>query len=363
MRAIAFIFLLYAAVSITNLFSVLTSTIDFNLAYIWPQVFALIFSYFVMNRKRKIASYVDNLQWCIPVAKVSILLSFMILIVTIPVSGRDAKLEVISSNNLLYYINLINSGILMVLLCSLMQPVKIAISKKTFIYILCALVFFSLTNLSRTMVFYFAIAMFLSNVKLSITKRQLVLLCGGLVLLMGLMPILQGRTDNVEGAIGRSILNIIFYLSYSFGLGDYLINNIHVEGISTGYFGYALSKMVGEPLGSNIFFDNKMLYDFVNLGVSDIYGSLNANVMYPLWSTVYIDFGVYSFIPYLITILFMLLLLKVRFLLLFSWFLFRFCALGFLISPVLLRDVVIELFVVLAFQVLIIMKISKRSIA
>ncbi|KZP67940.1 hypothetical protein ACQ7NX_02220 [Enterobacter cloacae subsp. dissolvens] len=363
MRAIAFILLLYAAVAITNQYSILTSTIDFNLIYIWPQIVALIIGYLIMNSQRRKTIYIDELQWCIPVAKVSIALSFMILLVTLPVPGRDAKLEVISSNNLLYYINLINSGILMVLLCSLMQPIKVALSKKTFIYILCALVFFSMTNLSRTMVFYFAIAMFLSKVKLTITKRQLFLLFGGLILFMGLMPILQGRTDNVEGAIGRSILNIIFYLSYSFGLGDYLINNMNVEGISTGYFGYALSKMVGEPLSSNIFFDNKMLYDFVSLGVSDIYGSLNANVMYPLWSTVYIDFGVYSFIPYLITLLLMIILLYARLLLLFSWFLFRFFALGFLISPVLLRDVVIELIVVVVFQILIVMKKLRREIA
>lgn len=362
MRALAFIFLLYAAVYITNQFSILSSTIEFNLAYIWPQAVALLFGYFVMNRQRRKALVIDDLQWCIPVAKASIILSLMILVVTIPVSGRDAKLEVISSNIILYYINLINSGTLMVLLCSFMQPVKIAVSKKTFIYILCSLVFFSMTNLSRTMVFYFAIAMFLSNVKLAITKRQLVFLCGGLILLMGLMPILQGRTDNVEGAIARSVLNIIFYLSYSFGLGGYLINNVNIEGISTGYFGYALSKMVGEPLGSNIFFDNKMLYDFVNLGVSDIYGSLNANVMYPLWSTVYIDFGAYSFIPYLITLLVMMICLYARLLLLFGWFLFRFFALGFLISPVLLRDVVIELLVVLAFQIFIIIKKSRRKI-
>lgn len=363
MRAIAFILLLYAAVLITNQYSVLTSKIDFNLLYIWPQIVALVISYLIMNNQRHNAIYIDDLQWCIPVAKASIALSMVILLVTLPVSGRDAKLEVISSNNLLYYINLINSGILMVLLCSLIQPIKIVLSKKTFIYILCALVFFSMTNLSRTMAFYFAIALFLSKIKIAITKRQFFLLCGGMILFMGLMPILQGRTDNVEGAIGRSILNIIFYLSYSFGLGDYLINNTNVEGISTGYFGYALSKMVGEPLSSNIFFDNKMLYDFVNLGMSDIYGSLNANVMYPLWSTVYIDFGVYSFIPYIITLLFMIILLHARLSLLFSWFLFRFFALGFLISPILLRDVVIELIVVVVFQILIVKKKFRREIA
>ncbi|AVY98476.1 hypothetical protein DAI21_12840 [Lelliottia sp. WB101] len=362
MRAIAFIFLLYAAVSITNQFSALTSAIDFNLIYIWPQIAALILGYLIMIRQRRKTVYFDNLQWCIPVAKGSIALSLILLIVTFPVSGRDAKLEIISSSNILYYINLINSGTLMVLLCSLMQPIKIALSKKTFIYILCALVFFSMTNLSRTMVFYFAIAMFLSNVKINISKKQVVLLCGGVILLMVLMPILQGRTDNVEGAIGRSILNIIFYLSYSFGLGGYLISNINLEGISIGYFGYALSKIVGDPLNSNAFFDNKMLYDFVNLGVSDIYGSLNANVMYPLWSTVYIDFGSYSFIPYFITMLFMVVLLNARLLLLFSWFLFRFCALGFLISPVLLRDVVIELFVVMVFQVFLITRKRRLEI-
>lgn len=363
MRAIAFILLLYAAVLITNQYSVLTSKIDFNLLYIWPQIVALVISYLIMNNQRHNTIYIDDLQWCIPVAKASIALSMVILLVTLPVSGRDAKLEVISSNNLLYYINLINSGILMVLLCSLIQPIKIVLSKKTFIYILCALVFFSMTNLSRTMAFYFAIALFLSKIKIAITKRQFFLLCGGMILFMGLMPILQGRTDNVEGAIGRSILNIIFYLSYSFGLGDYLINNTNVEGISTGYFGYALSKMVGEPLSSNIFFDNKMLYDFVNLGMSDIYGSLNANVMYPLWSTVYIDFGVYSFIPYIITLLFIIILLHARLSLLFSWFLFRFFALGFLISPILLRDVVIELIVVVVFQILIVKKKFRREIA
>lgn len=363
MRAIAFILLLYAAVLITNQYSVLTSKIDFNLLYIWPQIVALVISYLIMNNQRHNTIYIDDLQWCISVAKASIALSMVILLVTLPVSGRDAKLEVISSNNLLYYINLINSGILMVLLCSLIQPIKIVLSKKTFIYILCALVFFSMTNLSRTMAFYFAIALFLSKIKIAITKRQFFLLCGGMILFMGLMPILQGRTDNVEGAIGRSILNIIFYLSYSFGLGDYLINNTNVEGISTGYFGYALSKMVGEPLSSNIFFDNKMLYDFVNLGMSDIYGSLNANVMYPLWSTVYIDFGVYSFIPYIITLLFMIILLHARLSLLFSWFLFRFFALGFLISPILLRDVVIELIVVVVFQILIVKKKFRREIA
>lgn len=350
MRAIVFILLLYVAVLITNQFSILTGIINFNLTYVWPQIFVLIAGYMIMHKQRNKTLSIDNLQWCVPVAKASIALSFMILVVTLPASGRDAKLAAISSSNLLYYITLINSGTLMVLLCSLLQPVKIVLAKKTFIYILLALVFFSLTNLSRTMVFYFAIALFLSNIKLDVTKKQLSALFLGLILLMALMPIFQGRTDNIEGAIGRSILNIIFYLSYSFGLGEYLISNVNVEGISTGYFGYALSKMVGEPLNSNIFFDNKMLYDFINLGVSDIYGSLNANVMYPLWSTVYVDFGDYSFIPYFLTLLFMYVLLSMRLLLLFSWFLFRFCALGFLISPILLRDVVIELIVVLSFQ-------------
>ena len=49
MRAIAFILLLYAAVLITNQYSVLTSKIDFNLLYIWPQIVALVISYLIMN--------------------------------------------------------------------------------------------------------------------------------------------------------------------------------------------------------------------------------------------------------------------------------------------------------------------------
>jgi hypothetical protein len=253
MRAIAFILLLYAAVLITNQYSVLTSKIDFNLLYIWPQIVALVISYLIMNNQRHNTIYIDDLQWCIPVAKASIALSMVILLVTLPVSGRDAKLEVISSNNLLYYINLINSGILMVLLCSLIQPIKIVLSKKNFhLYFMRTCLFFN-DKFIKNDGFLFCNCFILVKIKIAITKRQFFLLCGGMILFMGLMPILQGRTDNVEGAIGRSILNIIFYLSYSFGLGDYLINNTNVEGISTGYFGYALSKMVGEPLSSNIF--------------------------------------------------------------------------------------------------------------
>ncbi|QMI38182.1 O79 family O-antigen polymerase [Escherichia fergusonii] len=353
MRVFLYVLILYLSVWITNEYSILSFPIEFNFLYLLPQILLLSFVYAFITRAKKKSHQVDILEWVIPITKLSIVLSLIVLIITLPANGRDAKLEIISNNIVLYYLNMFNSSMLIVILSSMFQPCRSVVNKKVFFYIIFAIIAFSLTNLSRSMAFYFIIAICMSGLKFDIEKKKIISWGMVLIVVMILMPIFQGRTDNVEGALARSILNIVFYVSYSFGLGEYLIKETHLSGISWGYFGYVLSKILNEPLTSNIFFDNKYLYEFIQLGKSDIYGLLNANVMYPLWATVYADFGMFSFIPYLFTFFIIVTSYFMRAYILFSWLFFRFAILGFLVSPVLFRDVVFEIVVVLAFEIFI----------
>lgn len=360
MRALLFLIALGVSVLIINSYSNLFYPVTLNFSYLWPQALCLLIGYYLISRGCTIKHLSDDLLWCIPVSKISIIISLVILVMTVGITGRDAKLEYISSTTLLYYLSLINSAILMMLLSAFMQPIYKELTKKTLSFIVIAILFFAFTNLSRTIAFYFVIALCLSKIKIDISKWKVFLWGVILITAMALMPILQGRTDSIAGAIERSILNIVFYIAYSFGLGGYLIHSDGISGISWGYLGYILSKTVNEPLQSNFFFDQKILYEFVRLGTSNIYGSLNANVMYPFWATLYYDFGDFSFIGYLFLLIIMCFSYIKKLYLIFAWIYFRFIVLGFLISPVLLRDSVIEMIIVLLFQFMLLRKASKR---
>ncbi|EOG1934489.1 hypothetical protein ACQFZT_003578 [Providencia stuartii] len=362
MRILVFFIILYLSTLITNSYSDISDVVGINFTYQWPQIFLLFIGFYLIQKRKKYDNKSNsNLQWCIPLAKFSLIISFVILVLTFNISGRDEKLHEISSNLLLYYLSITGSGIIMVIISALLQPTTINLSKRTFFYIISSILFFSLTNLSRTLAFYFLIAILIAKIHLDMPKRKIISLSLVLVICMIVMPILQGRTDNIYGAVERSILNIIFYISYSFYLGDHLINQGGLSGISWGYFGYLFTKLINEPLDSNIFFDQKLLYEFVNIGTSDLYGSLNANVMYPLWATVYYDYGNYSFIFYIVLFLFIIFTYKFNLTLLFSWLYFRFVVIGFLVSPLLLRDMIIETIIVFIVQFYIIHKKTNEN--
>lgn len=351
MRIMLFLLVLFMMVLFFNSVSVLYYPVSFELLYLLPHVMSLfIVAYLFYAEKKKNKSSFDDSEWSVSLCKFSLLISSMVIVATLGVSGRNERLDFISSNGLLYYATLLNSSILMVVISSFFECINKSLSKKAIIYVIAAVVFFSFTNFSRSVAFFFIIAILVSKVRVNVPIKKMVMVGLPLAIIMLAMPVLQGRTTNIFEAFNRSVLNIIFYTSYSFGLGTYLINKTGFDGLSFGYIGYVVSRFFNEALPSNSFFDSKYIYDFVNLGSSDIYGDLKANVMYPFWATTYYDFGILSLFPYLFLILVIIFCNSRRWYVISSWLYFRFLILGFFVSPILLRDVVFEVLIILLLQ-------------
>ncbi|AXU94489.1 hypothetical protein CI789_04095 [Erwinia persicina] len=351
MRIMLFLLILFLMVLFFNSVSVLYYPVSFELLYVLPHIVSLfIVAYSFYSEKKKNKLLFDDSEWCISLCKLSLLISCSVIAATLGIAGRNERLDFISSNNLLYYSTLLNSSILMVVISTLFECINKNLSKKAIIYLIAAIVFFSFTNFSRSVAFFFVIAVLVSKVRINVPLKKVLIVGLPLAIIMLAMPVLQGRTTNIFEAFNRSILNIIFYTSYSFGLGTYLINKTGFDGLSFGYIGYVISRFFNEALPSNSFFDSKYIYDFVNLGSSNIYGDLKANVMYPFWATTYYDFGILSFLPYLFLSAVIMFFNSRKWYILSSWLYFRFLILGFFISPILLRDVIFEILIVFLLQ-------------
>lgn len=292
-----------------------------------------------------------DVSWIDLVCKLSIIISIVIIILTIRHQGRDAKLEAISANIILYYLSFINTAIIMIVLSSMFQPYNKEYSGKTTNLILFAVLLAIFMSFSRSLAFFLVVSILISGVKLKLSKKKIAIFISPLILMILMMPLLQGRTDDYMFAMLRTVQNVYFYNAFPFYLGESLLGlPEQYDGLSLGYPGFLIAKSLGLTLDSNAFFDNKVLYDFVKLGTSLTYGDINANVMYPTWAVVSVDFGYISFIVYALVTLTIMALLYNKLTIIGCWLYFRFYILGFMVSPVLLRDTMFELAIVVFLQ-------------
>lgn len=283
--------------------------------------------------------------------KVSVILSFLIFLSSQGVSGRDETLEAISGNIYVYYLSFINTAIIMIVIASFFSPKVLSIDKKTSNLIIIMVAVSTLMSFSRSIAFFFLTAYLLSGIKFDINLKKIFFLLIPSVALVLVMPVLQGRTDDVNFAIIRTFQNLIFYNSYPFYLGQDLLSKSEIYyGISFGLPGYLISKLFGLGLMSNSFFDNKMMYDFVNLGQSALYGEINANVTYPTWAVVAVDYGEFSFLIYLLVTLLVAFLSFKNLFILASWIYYRFYLVGLMVAPMILRDALFEFVFVLMIE-------------
>lgn len=294
-----------------------------------------------------------DISWIGGVCKLSIMISIFIILLTLPQGSRDEKLEAISGNIVIYYLSFINTAFIIIILSSMFQPYQKKYDDKTLTLIVLAVLFSVFMSYSRSLAFFLVISVLLSGIEISFSKRKLALFIAPFLFLILVMPLFQGRTDDYGFAMVRTLQNLYFYNAFPFYLGESLLYEPEkFHGLSLGYPGYIVSKFFGTPLDSNAFFDQRVLYDFVNLGTSASYGDINANVMYPTWAVVSVDFGVWAFLAYAFTTLIIMILLYNKFTIIGCWLYFRFYVLGFMVSPFILRDTVFEFLIVVLLQFL-----------
>lgn len=292
-----------------------------------------------------------DISWIDVLCKLSILISVVIIILTLPYQGRDAKLEAVSANIILYYLSFVNTAFIIIILSSMYQPYQKEYTEKTASLIIFAILFAIFMSYSRSLAFFLVISFFTSEIKINLSKKKIFLFIAPFLVMVLIMPLLQGRTDDYIFAMVRTFQNLYFYNAFPFYLGETILRiSEQFQGLSLGYPGYIVTKLFGFPLDSNVFFDQKMLYDFVILGTSLIYGDINANVMYPTWAIVSIDFGNMAFLVYLLTTLIIIALLYNKLTIIGCWLYFRFYILGFMVSPVILRDTMFEFAIVILLQ-------------
>lgn len=315
-------------------------------------LFLIVTPVFLLKAKND-EQYLDIYYYIIQsLCKFSIILSLLIFFSSQGVSGRDETLEAISGNIYVYYLSFINTAIIIIVMASFFSPKVIFFDKKTANLIIIMVAVSTLMSFSRSIAFFFLTAYMLSGVKFKINLNKISFLLIPSVALVLVMPVLQGRTDDINFAIIRTFQNLIFYNSFPFYLGQDLLSKAQIHnGISFGLPGYLLSKIFGFSLASNSFFDNKMLYDFVNLGQSTIYGEINANVTYPTWAVIAVDYGEFSFLIYFLVTSLVAILRLNNFFILSGWLYYRFYILGMMVAPMILRDTIFEFAFVLMVEI------------
>ncbi|MFM5243868.1 hypothetical protein [Aeromonas rivipollensis] len=351
-RAICYVFFFYLCVFGMQSVSNLNIEYMFFNANTLPFFFCFCVTSWLIEKNKYIKiNKRFELTWVDGLCKLSIAISIFIILATLTKQGRDAKLESISENIVLYYLSFINTAIIMIVLSSMFQPYNKIYGIKTTNLIMLTVVFAVFMSYSRSLAFFLLISCVLSGARLDITLRRLSIFILPVLLVVLMMPILQGRTEDYGFAMLRTIQNVYFYNAFPFYLGEELINSsAHYQGISFGYIGFLLSNILGVPLDSNYFFNEKILYEFIQLGTSLTYGDINANVMYPVWATTAVDFGNLSILFYVTVSIIILTLYYLNLTIMASWIFFRFYVLGFMVSPFLLRDTMFELSVALIVQ-------------
>lgn len=353
LRSLLYILFFFISFKIVVATSYIYESVSFFSENTVPFYISFLLTNFVIHKyvpsKVKLSNF--EFSWIAPLCNVSIFISLIIIILTLQVSGRDAKLEAISSNLILYYLSFLNTAIIIIVLSSFFQPYKKTLDSKTTKLIFFMVSLAILISYSRSLAFFLIISILVSGVHTSINLKKLILLGLPILTLVLLMPLLQGRTEDGVFAIIRTLQNVFYYNAFPFFLGEHLIERSDIySGLSLGYGGYLFSNTFNLTLDSNAFFDNKVLYDFIKLGESLLYGDVNANVMYPLWAIVSIDYGPMSFLYYLTLSLTIIALMLCRLTVIASWIYFRCYILGFMVSPFLLRDTIFELVLVLLIQ-------------